>query len=169
VNEKNYLYARHNTAIGIALILLGILLLLSRLGIIFLSWQKIAWVFAMVAGGYLAVEGIISNRRRRVFWGSLLFFVSLYHVLRWWFDVHDHLLWLPSMAIALGLSYLIVFLNEPQRVTLLLPAFLFIGGGVLGILWWMEYIQWFELEDALRTYWPLALVAWGVTLLVRRQ
>ena len=156
--------------LGAALILLGVLLLLSKLGVVVLGWRKIVWVFGMAAGGYLVTRGFVRDRRGPIFWGSLLFFVSLYYVLwLWWVVDRDFLLWLPSMSIALGLSYLMIYLYQSSRVGALIAAALFVGGGIVGTLWWWEYLEWFEVEDALRTYWPLALVALGVALLTRRR
>lgn len=170
MNETKRIPFDTTTLVGGTLIIIGVLLLLSKLGIVMLSWRKILWVVGMIAGAFLAVRGILTDRRGKIFWGSLLFFVSLYYVLWvWWIVDHDRLLWLPSMSLAFGLSYLVLFLYDPSRLTLLIPSAWFIGAGVIGILWWWEYLEWFEMEDALRTYWPLALVAWGSALLLRRK
>jgi hypothetical protein len=158
------------SVIGTALILIGTALLLDQIGLMYFSWKKVFWIFGLAVGVALALQGFILEKRRRVFWGSLLFFVSLHYILWSWGLVdRDYLLWLPSMCVALGLAYFVLYLYEPTNFTLLLPSSIFIGIGVVSVLWWWEYLEWFEVEDALRTYWPLALVAWGVALLVRRR
>ncbi|HWP82809.1 MAG TPA: hypothetical protein VNN76_09150 [Bacteroidota bacterium] len=156
--------------IGVGLIILGGVLLLNTLGVAYFSWKRIFWLFGLIAGGGFVVQGFARGHRGKIFWGSLLFFVSLYYNLwHWWIIDRDYLLWLPSMSIAFGLSYLVLFAYEPKNVTELIPASIFIGMGMIGILWWWEYLEWFEVEDALRTYWPLVLVAIGLALMFRRR
>jgi hypothetical protein len=170
MDRSNSLTFNRATVIGVGLIILGAVLLLNKIGVMYFSWKRILWLFGMIAGGGLVVQGFVRHQRGKVFWGSFLFFVSLYYTLwTWWIIDHDYLLWLPSMSIAFGLSFLVLFAYEPKNVTELIPASIFVGMGMIGILWWWEYLEWFEVEDAVRTYWPLLLVALGLALMFRRR
>jgi hypothetical protein len=60
--------------LGIFLIVLGSLMLLDRLDVVYLGWGRILWLVGAAAGAAFAVEGFVTKRQARVFWGSFLFY-----------------------------------------------------------------------------------------------
>ena len=121
--------------LGIVLIALGATLLLDRLDIIYFGWGKIFWMFLGIWGAVLAVQGFSLKRRGRIFWGSLLFFVSLFFSLDqwgmfWWSDA----LWVGGMSLALGMEFLMLVVFEPGNIGVLVPALLFGGFGATMVL-----------------------------------
>jgi hypothetical protein len=156
--------------LGILLIALGVTLLLDRLDIIYFGWGKIFWMFLCIWGGVLAVQGFSLKRRGRIFWGSLLFFVSLFFSLSqwglfWWSDE----LWVGGMSLALGMAFLMLVVFEPGNIGVLVPALLFGGFGATMILVDYNYVDWWDVRHYLANYWPLLLVVWGVAILLKRK
>jgi hypothetical protein len=154
---------------GILLIALGVVLLLDRLDIIYFGWGKIFWTFLGIWGAVLAVQGFQLKRRGRIFWGSLVFFVSLFFSLDqwgmfWWSDE----LWVGGMSLALGMAFLMLFVFEPGNVGVIVPALLFGGFGAAMILVDYNYLDWWEVRHYLMNYWPLLLVLWGIVILFKR-
>lgn len=156
--------------IGSLLILIGITLLLDRLNVFYFRWDRLFWLMTLFLGGFFAVDGFLRKRRGRVFWGSMLFFISVYYVLLQWrlIDRYDFYT-LPVILIALGFSFVSLYLYEPREVALLIPAILFVGTGTAAILWWWEVLEWYEIRHAIRVYWPLLFVVWGIALIVKRK
>lgn len=155
---------------GILLIALGAMLLLDRLDIIYFGWGKIFWIFTGIWGAVLSVQGFSLKRRGRIFWGSLLFFVSLFFVLEqwgmfWWSDE----LWVGGMSLAFGMAFVMLFLFEPRNFGVLVPALLFGGFGAAMILVDYEYLNWWDVRHYLRDYWPLLFVLWGIAIIVKRR
>jgi uncharacterized membrane protein HdeD (DUF308 family) len=155
---------------GIFLILMGAGLLLNRFHLIPYDGHVIIWIALACVGIFAVVQAFINKRRGAVFFGSLIFFVSvaeIIHRFRWiQYGPWD---WMAVFSLALGLAFVMLFLYEPRRFGSLVPALFFIGYGVLYFLWWWDYIDWFDMQYYLRTYWPVLLVLWGISLLFRKR
>lgn len=156
--------------VGILLIVFGSMLLLDRLNVIYFGWGRIFWMFTGIWGAVLAVQGFSQKRRGKIFWGSLLFFVSIFFLLDqwemfWWSDY----LGLAGMSLALGLAFLMLFFFEPRNIGVLVPAILFAGFG--GVMFFVEYdyLYWWEVRRYISDYWPLLLILWGVAILLKRR
>lgn len=156
--------------IGSLFIILGAALLLDRLDIMIFRWDKLFWIAATVTGAFLTGDGFIRRKRGRLFWGSLLLFFSVFQILTR-FGVIDRygFYTLPALFIAFGLAFVSLYAIEPREVTLLIPAFLLCGAGTVSLLWWWEIVDMYEVRSIIRTYWPLVLVAIGVSVMVRRR
>jgi len=156
--------------IGSLLILVGLILLLDRLDLFYFRWNRLFWIVAACLGGFFVVDGFLRKLRGRVFWGSMMFFVSAYYIMLQWRIIDRYSFYtVPAFLIAIGLSLVMLYLYEPREVALLIPAILFVGTGTAAILWWWEVIDWWDVRHAIRTYWPLLLVFLGVGLIVRRK
>jgi hypothetical protein len=159
-----------STVFGIFLIALGSVLLLDRFEIIYFGWGRIFWMFLGIWGAVLAVQGFSMKRRGRTFWGSLLFFFGIFFSLDAW-----DLIWLTDelgfggMSLALGLAFVMLYVFEPRNVGVLAPAVLFVGFGAAMILVEYNYLDWWEVRRAIRDYWPVALILWGVAILLKRK
>lgn len=155
---------------GIFLILLGTGLILNKLHVFRFSWGIILWVCMGLVGVMAVVQAFSMRRRGVVFWGSLLFFVSVTMIAHR-FVLADFAPWdMPAtFALALGLSFLMVFIYDSRRFGVLVPVLLFGGYGVLYYLWWWDVIDWFEMRHYIFTYWPVFVILWGLTLIFRRR
>jgi hypothetical protein len=155
---------------GIFLILLGAGLILSKLHVFHYSWGIILWVCLGVVGVVTVVQAFITRRRGVVFWGSLLFFVSVAMIAHR-FVLIDIAPWdVPAtFSLALGLSFLMLFFYDPRRFGVLIPVLFFGGYGVLYYLWWWDVIDWFEMRHYVFMYWPVFVILWGLSLIFRRR
>jgi len=155
--------------VGIFLILFGIGLLLRKLHVFQHQWTTILWLCLGVAGLLVVIQAFIIRRRGVVFWGSLLFFSSI-AVLVHRFAVLQTVPWdLPAtISLAVGFSFLMVFLYDPRSVGTLIPVLFFSGYGILYYLWWWDIIDWFDVKYYIFTYWPVLIILWGLSLILRR-
>jgi hypothetical protein len=155
---------------GVFLILLGAGFILNKLQVFHYSWGIILWVCLGVVGVVTVVQAFITRRRGVIFWGSLLFFVSVIMIAHR-FVLIDFAPWnMPAtFALALGLSFLMLFFFDPRRFGVLIPVIFFGGYGVLYYLWWWDVIDWFEMRHYVFTYWPVFVILWGLSLIFRRR
>jgi hypothetical protein len=155
---------------GVFLILLGAGFILNKLHVFHYSWGIILWVCLGVVGVVTVVQAFITRRRGVIFWGSLLFFVSVIMIAHR-FVLIDFAPWnMPAtFALALGLSFLMLFFFDPRRFGVLIPVIFFGGYGVLYYLWWWDVIDWFEMRHYVFTYWPVFVILWGLSLIFRRR
>jgi hypothetical protein len=155
---------------GIFLILLGVGLILHKLHILHYSWGIILWACLGVVGLSAVIQAFITKRRGVVFWGSLLFFVSVAMIVHRYI-IFDFAPWdVPAtFSLALGLSFLMLFIYEPRRFGVLVPVLFFGGYGVLYYLWWWDVIDWFEMKHYVSMYWPALVILWGLSLIFRRR
>ena len=156
--------------VGIFLILLGTGILLQRLHILSHQWSTVVWACFGIVGFLAVIQGFAERGRGKAFWGSLLFFVST-AVLVQRFSLIEFEPWdVPAtISLAIGLSFLILFLFDPRRIGVLIPLLLFGGYGVLYYLWWWDVINWFDLKYYIRTYWPAVIILWGASLVFQRR
>ncbi len=156
--------------LGVVLILFGGLLLLNNLGVLYLERGKILWLGGAIVGGIIVIDSFIHKHRDRVFWGSVLFFASVMFSIEKWRVIEPYgSYWIPAMSTAVGLAFLMLFFYEPRDVAILIPAFLFTGFGVVWMLVDLEILDWFDVRHYIRNYWPVALILWGVAILLRRR
>ncbi len=160
--------SREFSVFGILLILIGVGLILSKLHLLNYSWKTIFWICMGLAGFASVIQAFITRRRGMVFWGSLLFFISVAMVSHR-LALVEFVPWdVPAtISLALGLSFLILFMYEPSRFGVLIPAILFCGYGTLYYLWWWDIIDWFEMKHYVYTYWPVIVILWGLSLIFK--
>lgn len=156
--------------IGVFLLLLGVGLFLNRLHLFHIHWKIILWICLSVVGVVVVVQAFITRRRGVVFWGSLLFFVSVTMIAHRFMYI-DIVPWdVPAtFSLALGLSFLMMFFYNPRQWGVLIPVLFFGGYGVLYYLWWWDIIDWFEMRHYVFTYWPVFVILWGLSLILRRR
>jgi hypothetical protein len=155
---------------GILLIVLGASLILTRLHILHYGWHTILWIGLAAVGLVSVIQAFVTHRRGVVFWGSLLFFISVAMTVRH-LAIADYGSWdLPAtMSLAIGLSFLMMYFFDPRRFGTLIFVIFFGGYGILYYLWWWDIIEWFDVRYYVHTYWPVLIILWGLSLIFRRH
>lgn len=156
--------------LGVVMVIVGLIILLDKIGILSLSWKKIISIVIVFYGAYLGYAGFGLNSNRKVFWGSIFFFFGIYlFVDSFGFLNPDvHFFW-PVVMIVIGLSFFMSFVNRPKDFALLLPAVTLVGIGVLFLLTNLGVIYSFELWESVEKFWPVLLIILGLYFILKRR
>lgn len=152
---------------GTLLIVMGSLLLLRALGWVDVDWSVLLWAAVGFAGAVWSIGGFRSGRSGKVFWGTLLFLVALFQVLLSipFLDLSAYYL-TPAFTLACALAFLAAYISRPRSLPLLAGTLVF--GSLAAGIWMAELgllYRW-EVASTVREYWPVALILFGVSLLV---
>jgi len=162
--------ARGLSIFGLFLVLLGAVLLLHRFHILHYGWTTLLWGCFGVVGAVMVIQAFAVRKRGMVFWGSMLFFTGIAVLIRrvGFLEVDP---WdFPAvLSLVLGLSFLMMFIYDPRRVSTLIPVLFFGGYGVLYYLWWWDVVDWFDVRHYFRIYWPVIIILWGIAMIVQRK
>jgi hypothetical protein len=155
--------------LGVLLLAIGVLLLMSRAGVLNLNFERIIAYLVVVVGGFEAITAFSSSNNGRVFWGSALFLIGLLMVLISYDFVPSswNQIW-PSALIIPGLSFLMLYFSNMKESRVLIIAILFVASGWGGML----MVQGdFDLSDrvfgSMRFVVPAAVVLTGFYLVWR--
>ena len=155
---------------AVALILIGTTMLLDRLDVLPVQWQIVAWGVLMLFGAHRVILGFTLRWRGRVFWGTLLFLLGLYNIL-YHLDVVERYphMFFPVIMVAIGMSLLMRYAVAPKEWHILIPAMVLTGlGGVLLFAEYGYFDRW-EIMWMIRRYWPVALILFGASLLLKKR
>ena len=155
---------------GVVLICIGIVLLLDRLDVMDVEFSKIFWPIVILFGLMRVGQGFSRNIQRRVFVGTVIFLYGLFFFLRStdYVDMHGQV-FIPATFLILGIAFFMMFLNNFKEWVFLLPAILLCGVGAAFILSELGYLYRYDVWEAVRLYWPLALVIIGLAIILRRK
>lgn len=154
---------------GIALIVVGLVMLLERLDYVTFGWSLALWALIAVYGLVKGVDGFARKRPRRVFWGTLLFLLGDYGILRDLDVVELRSYWfLPAVILILGFSFLMMYVSTPRDWHLLVPSLFLLAVGSAMMLTEFGYLYRYDVAHAIRMYWPLGLILFGGALIVSR-
>lgn len=155
---------------GVILVLIGLVILLDKLGVVYLSWKKILSILLVIAGAYFGYSGFGLNSNSKVFWGSILFFFGIYLFIDsfGFLNPDVHFFW-PVVLITTGLAFLMSFVNRPNDFALLLPAVALVGIGVLFLLTNLGVIYSFEVWESVEKFWPVLLIVLGLYLILKKR
>lgn len=155
---------------GVALIIFGTVILLHRLHVIRVGFDQILWAMLMLVGIMGVVKGFSRDRRGKIFWGTVWFLLGLFFLLhsidRIEFRAH---MFPPAMFLIVGLAFLMTYLNDLHDWYILIPAFILTAIGGAFILADFGYLTQWEVWEAVRMYWPVALIILGAGLIMRRK
>ncbi len=155
---------------GILLVVLGIVLLLERLDLVEIGFGRILWTSAALLGGWFVVRAFLYNERGKAFWGTALFLFSIYFLLRSFGVVEFHgRTIVPSALLIFSFAFLMLFVQNPRAWQVLIPAVILGGLGTVFILTDLGYLYSWDVLHTIRTYWPVALILIGISLLFRRR
>ncbi len=155
---------------GIILVVLGVGLLLRQLRIVHIDGWSMLLIGLIVYGGAMIIRSFVTNVRQSLFFGSLCFYSGIVLMLgKYGFIENTPFTYVPGFLIAFGLSFLMLFIFTFSEFHLLVPAVIFIG---LGTVFMMTEIGFFypsDIKEAIRTYWPVAIILFGVLMLFSRK
>jgi len=154
--------------LGIVLIVIGLLLLMGRLGYYHPGFWMIFWPLVLIFGFVKVLEGFSGNNSGRIFFGTICFLYGVYFVLRstGMFEFRFHI-FVPATFIILGFAFIMVYLNALREWVFLLPAILLMGTGIAYLLSDAGYFSPWDVSDMVRTYWPVILILVGVAIMLR--
>lgn len=152
--------------LGILVLALGILLLMTRAGVLDLNFGRIIGLLVLLTGGFEAITGFASSNHGTLFWGSSLFLAGLLMLLASYNFVPGtwDRIW-PVALIIPGLSFLMLYFSNVREYRLLMAAVLLVGVGWIGMLIVKDN---FSFSDYLFGRWrffvPMAIVLTGFYL-----
>jgi hypothetical protein len=153
--------------LGIVFILLGLVLLIEKLGYYHLGFGMIFWPLVLIYGFMKVVEGFSGNNSGRIFFGTICFLYGVYFLLRSadYFEIRFHM-FLPATFIIIGFAFVMIFLNSPREWAFLLPAILLMGAGIAYLLGDVGYFSPWEVRELVRVYWPVGLILAGLAIIL---
>lgn len=144
--------------VGFILLLAGLILLLDRWQPDFLGWNTL-----LVALGVALIVAGLRRDRGAILPGTFLFLLGVLLLIK-----EQHLIYIPwwqtfpLIVLALGVSFVVLYLFDPQRKGVLIPGVLLIAGSLIYLKF--PYIL-EEIFDWLKRWWPLLLVIVGLRLI----
>jgi len=158
---------RRNPAFwGIALVIIGVVLLVHKLDLLPFSWSVV------ISAGLTIVALVMIIRKFRerggnVFWWTLLLCYGVISFLRTsgsldvppWYG-------LPLALISIGIAIGLTVALRPRDWHLAVPSVLFLGVGAAILLTEMEMLDEDVVRSAISAYWPFALILFGAALLL---
>jgi hypothetical protein len=155
---------------GAGLIVVGSAMLLHRMGVVTFGWHAAFWGVVALAGLYKVVTAFTTGRAGAAFWGTVFLVVGGYQTLEYLGVVYvSSYLLFPWTVVLVGAGFLMMFAVRPRDWHVLVPAAFFVGTGTVMVLAEMGYFDRWDVMDALRQYWPIALILFGITLLLNRR
>ncbi|MFA6456550.1 MAG: DUF5668 domain-containing protein [Bacteroidota bacterium] len=155
---------------GIILVLIGVGLLLRQLHIIHVDGVSLV-LFGMIGyGGAMILRSFMSNIRQSLFFGSLCFFSGVLLVLgKYDLIENSAYIYVPGFLLSFGLSFFMLYLFNFRDYQLLIPAVIFSGLGIAFMMTEIGYLYPSDVKEAIRQYWPVAIILFGVLMLFRRK
>lgn len=155
---------------GIILVVLGVGLLLRQMHIIRVDGMSML-LFGFVAyGAAMIIRSFVTSIRQSLFFGSICFFSGVLLILgQYELIEHSAYVYVPGFLMAFGLSFVMLFLFNFKDFHLLLPAVIFIGLGVAFMMTEIGYLYPSDVKEAIRQYWPAAIILFGILMLFRRK
>ena len=155
---------------GLILIFLGLVMLLDRFDVLNVEFSTIFWPMIMLMGLAIVGRGFAQNRRGKVYWGTVLFLYAVFFVLRSidYFEIYSYTFF-PASFMIFGIAFFMMYLCNLREWPLLLPSIILLGVGSLILMNEFGYLYQYELFDIVRLYWPVILILFGVTIILRKK
>ncbi len=155
---------------GVALILFGTALLLTRFHLLDVRFSQVFWPLIMLFGIATVSRGYTRDRRGKIYWGTVLFLYGLYFFLRSMENIEFRAyMFFPATFLVFGVAFVMVYLHNVRDWFLLIPASILCGIGVLFIMTEYGYVYGLDVWEAIHRYWPVALILIGVAMIMRRR
>jgi hypothetical protein len=146
---------------------------LKLFGIIDYSLTAIAGYVLIIYGLTLVYLSFGKGRKASLFTGTILFLTGIIFFLSGSIDFPTpSIMIIPSFMFITGAGFLILFIDDVYNIVLLIIAFAFILLGISATILWGSITTGSFLLNlgvvALR-YWPVALIAAGIIVLLRKE
>lgn len=160
---------RRTSIAGIVLIILGTVLLIAKLDLISFSIGDVLWVLAVAGGGVMIYRGFAREgpASGKIFWGTAFLAVGLLQLASRWSPMGlDPDIEGPLYLAVPAIAWILVVIKSPREWHVLVPAV------ALLVLAWAMYMAEVgtltrgEVLDAVSSYWPAALVAFGLAMIL---
>ncbi len=152
-------------SLGILLILIGLGLLLHRMGLLDFTYDQLYPVICLAVGAYSAVSLLRGNKNSALAASFLILFGLITFVRN--YDLLTTLwaleIW-SILILCLGLAFIIMYFFKPQDWGVLIPGSILTFIGLIMVLNDLDY-SW-HLVDQIRSLWPIILIIIGVGILV---
>jgi hypothetical protein len=145
-------------------------MLLHRIGVMAFSWHAALWGIVALFGAFKLITAFTTGRCGAAFWGTVLLVLGGYQMLEELdlFYISSYLLF-PWTVVLVGVGFLMMFAVKPRNWHVIVPSLVFLGAGAMMILSEMGYFNRWDVVEAFRQYWPIALILFGITLLLNRK
>ncbi|MBI4547117.1 MAG: hypothetical protein HY707_04000 [Ignavibacteriae bacterium] len=155
---------------GIVLIIVGGVLLLTKLDVFDIDFSTVFWSLLMVFGLVGVGRGFADTKNGKVFWGTLVFLYGLYFLLYTsdYVDIEGYL-FIPSTFLIFGIAFLMLYVNNFRNWYYLIPALFLCGTGAAFIFAELGYLYRHDVWDAVRLFWPLILILIGLAIILRKR
>ncbi|HLB00729.1 MAG TPA: DUF5668 domain-containing protein [Bacteroidota bacterium] len=156
--------------LGLFLIVFGMIILMKKFHLIDMRAGELVWPVLALFGLFMAGRGLADRLKWKIIWGTLLFLYGIFFFLRT-LDVFylPIAMILPATFLIFGITAVMLFVNNPGDWYYLIPGLLLLSIGASLTL--SEYGYWYgwEVRQAIKTWWPAALVLFGLGMLLRRR
>ncbi len=151
-------------ALGIALVVVGLGLILNKMHVLDFSWSQI-YPLAMLTFSGFSFASLVRGDKNAAFLGTVLAVLGLFFVFRN-YDIVDYLwyfeVW-PVLLISLGLGFIALYFFKPYDWGILIPGSVLTFLGAVFLLQNLD-IAWSTLR-LVKNLWPLILVIIGAGLI----
>lgn len=155
---------------GIVLVLIGIGLLLRQLHIVRLDGTSMVLIGMTVYGAAMIIRSFVTDIRQALFFGSLCFYGGIVLLLGHYEVIeHSPYTYVPGFLLATGMAFLMLFIYNFRDFHLLVPAVIFLALGVAFMMTEIGYLYPSDVKEAVRQYWPVGIIAFGILMLFRRK
>jgi len=154
-----------NVVIGAILIIVGLGLILKRMGFMAFGWDEIYPVVLILLGG-MSVFSVLKGDKSASFWGTFLLLCGLTTFLRNYGLVDslwDLELW-TIVVLAFGISFFVLYFFKSQDWGVLVPGAIVTFFGLIFLLDDLD-VSWMTIEN-IRNYWPIILIIIGIGVVV---
>jgi len=160
---------RRTSIAGVALIVIGAALLVTKLNLISFSAEGILWCLAAVGGGVMVYRGFTGQApsRGKIFWGTLFLAVGLLQLIDRWSPMGmDPGIQGPLYLAVPAVAWVLVVVKNPHDWHLLIPAVALLGLALAMYMTEIGTLTRSEVMDTVGSYWPVALVAFGIAMIL---
>jgi len=148
--------------LGFALVLIGLLFLLSSLDLWRFHWSQ----FLIIIGLFFCAAAFTSHDRGPIFPGSIILLIGLFFLLRHNDLLNDPMFYMwPIFLLIIGAAFLLLYIFRPNDWGLIIP-----GGALIliGLLFLAYNYDVCGIDPArlIGDYWPLILILVGVKMVL---
>jgi len=162
--------ANRVSILGLFLIAFGLIILLKKFHVIDIRTGEVIWPLLAVLGLFMTGRGLVDSRKGKIVGGTVLFLYSIFFLLRSTraFSVPIDLI-VPATFLIFGIVFVMLFVNKPGEWYFLIPGLMLLTIGSSLML--TEYGYWYgwEVRQFFKTWWPAALVLFGVGMMLRHR